>query len=102
MCALPPAGVRVCSFEDAAPRTAPVFRCPAAARGVIADGHAALVAAAAAREEVLVFPSDNSGVVAASDGGARRTYAWLSPCGSVRECAARVDELCGDGEEGFL
>ena len=50
VCALPPAGVRVCSFEDAAPRTAPVFRCPAAARSVIADGHAALVATAAARE----------------------------------------------------
>jgi hypothetical protein len=97
---LPPAGVRVCSFEDAAPRTAPVFRCPAAARTVIADGHAALVATAAAREEVLVFTSDNSGVVAAADGGARRAYAWLSPCGSVRECAARVDEL--RGSEGFL
>ena len=62
---LPPAGVRVCSFEDAAPRTAPVFRCPAAARTMISESHAALVASAAAREEVLVFPSDNSGVVAA-------------------------------------
>ena len=90
---LPPAGVRVCSFEDAAPRTAPVFRCPAAARTMISESHAALVATAHAREEVLVFPADNSGVVAASDGGARRAYAWLSPCGSVRECAARVDEL---------
>ncbi|CAH0366208.1 unnamed protein product [Pelagomonas calceolata] len=98
---LPPAGVRVCSFEDAAPRTAPVFRCPAAARSVIADGHAALVASADAREEVLVFPSDHSGVVAAADGGARRAYAWLSPCGSVRECAQRVDEL-RSGSEAFL
>ena len=72
----------------------------AAARGVIADGHAALVATADAREEVLVFPSDNSGVVAASDGGARRAYAWLSPCGSVREVAERVDGLRDSG--GFL
>ena len=98
---LPPSGVRVCSIEDAAPRTAPVFRCPAAARSVITDSHTTLVATADAREEVLVFPADNSGVVAAADGGARRAYAWLAPCGSVRECAQRVDQLRG-GEEGFL
>ena len=67
---------------------------------MISEKHAALVASAAAREEVLVFPSDNSGVVAASDGGARRAYAWLAPCGSVRECADRVDSLRLSG--GFL
>jgi hypothetical protein len=64
---------------------------------MISESHAALVATAHAREEVLVFPADNSGVVAASDGAARRAYAWLSPCGSVRECAQRVDELRGGG-----
>ena len=35
---------------------------------MISDSHATLVATAAAREEVLVFPADNSGVVAAADG----------------------------------
>jgi hypothetical protein len=98
---LPPAGVRVCAFEGAAPRTAAPFRAPAAARSLIAESHAALVASPEAREEVFVFPSDQSCVVSASDGGARRAYAWLDGrAASLRECAERVDRLRGG--EGFL
>ena len=77
------------------------LRAPAAARSLIAESHAALVASPEAREEVFVFPSDQSCVVSASDGGARRAYAWLDGrAASLRECAERVDRLRGG--EGFL
>ena len=59
--------------------------CPGAA--VIAT--ITLAVASAAAREAAVFPSDNSGVVAASDGGAPRARS-RSPLSAALKCAGAL------------